>query len=306
MRPQCSTAQEVIRRIAVRQHGVAARQQLLRAGLSRDEVRRRVRAGLLIRVFPGVYRVGHRAPSVLAHYMAAVLACGEGARLAEDAAAFLLDLRRRPPPRPVVSTLTYRRIEGIETRRRRNGDDVDTVTVSGVPATSPARTLVDLAASLREPELARACHEAQIKHGVTPEQIEAVLARRRNTSGADSLRRILRGETRVTLSRLEAKFLVRLKQRGLPLPQTNSVAGSHYVDCRWPDQRVTVELDGFRFHNTRHSWEQDRHREREARARGDEFRRYTWLDVDEAPEPMLDDLQSILPPPLRNLSCSPR
>ena len=65
------------------------------------------------------------------------------------------------------------------------------------------------------------------------------------------------------------------RKNGLALPETNRVAGGRRVDCRWPERRLTVELDGYRYHRSRHAWEQDRRREREARARGDEFRRYT-------------------------------
>ena len=71
-------------------------------------------------------------------------------------------------------------------------------------------------------------------------------------------------------------------------------AGCRRVDCRWPDRRLTVELDGYRFHRSRHAWERDRRREREARARGDEFRRYTYGDVVEAPEHVLAELQVLL------------
>jgi hypothetical protein len=67
-----------------------------------------------------------------------------------------------------------------------------------------------------------------------------------------------------------------------------------YIDCRWPQLRVTVELDSYRYHHTRYAWEQERQREREARARGDEFRRYTWRDVSEMPDPMLADLRELL------------
>jgi hypothetical protein len=81
-----------------------------------------------------------------------------------------------------------------------------------------------------------------------------------------------------------------LRSENLPLPITNKPAGGHRVDCRWPEHRLTVELDGYRFHNSRHSWEQDRRREREARARGDYFRRYTYGDVFEHPRPMLAEL----------------
>ncbi len=70
--------------------------------------------------------------------------------------------------------------------------------------------------------------------------------------------------------------------------------GSKYVDCRWEDPPLTVELDSYRFHNTRHSWEQDNRRRREARARGDKFCRYTWADVFEDRAPMLDELGLLL------------
>jgi hypothetical protein len=63
------------------------------------------------------------------------------------------------------------------------------------------------------------------------------------------------------------------------------------VDLRWPEYGLTVELDSYRFHNTRHAWEQDRRREREARARGDDFRRYTYGDV-ERPAAMLRELRA--------------
>jgi hypothetical protein len=116
--------------------------------------------------------------------------------------------------------------------------------------------------------------------------------------GAAKLRRVLRGDVRVTLSRLEAGFVKLLGQAGLPPPQTNRLAGGRRVDCRWPEYRLTVELDGYRYHHSRHAWEEDRRREREARARarGDEFRRYTYGDVLETPRLMLRELRALPPP----------
>jgi hypothetical protein len=74
----------------------------------------------------------------------------------------------------------------------------------------------------------------------------------------------------------------------------NRPAGGRRVDCRWPAHPVTVELDSYRFHHSRHAWEQDRRREREARARGDEFRRDTWGDVFELPALMLAELSGLV------------
>jgi hypothetical protein len=108
------------------------------------------------------------------------------------------------------------------------------------------------------------------------------------------LRAVLRGEFRVTLSKLEKRFLSVLRRAGLPLPRTNRPAGGRRVDCRWPELHLTVELDSYRYHHSRHAWEQDRRREREAYARGDEFRRYTYRDVLEGPELMLAELPGLL------------
>ena len=85
-----------------------------------------------------------------------------------------------------------------------------------------------------------------------------------------------------------------LRDAHLPQPVTNKSAGGRRVDCRWPDHRLTVELDGYRYHHSRHAWEQDRRREREARARGDEFRRYTFGDVFEDSRLMLSELRGLL------------
>ena len=107
-------------------------------------------------------------------------------------------------------------------------------------------------------DLARAFHEAEVRHGTTPAQVEAVLERRPNSPGAAKLRAVLRGDAPVTLSRLEKRFLVLLRE--------------------------------------------DRRRERQARARGDEFRRYTWGDVYEQPEPTPAEMRALLPatPPVRS------
>jgi hypothetical protein len=292
MDPQGRTVEQKLAWMATRAHGIVDWWELRDAGISATEVRGRVRKGVLIREFPGVYRVGHRAPTVESSYLAAVRACGKGAVLSGRAAAYLWGLIKGAMPRPEVVTGTERRIEGITTRRTRGA--VEATTWRGISVTTVARTLVDLAAVLSAEDLARTCHEAGVRYETTPRQVEAVLARRPNTKGAGKLREVLRGEVHVTLSKLERRFLERLREAGLPLPQTNRPAGGRRVDCRWPEHRLTVELDGYRYHSSRHAWELDRRREREARARGDEFRRYTFGDVEEWPQWMLGELWTLL------------
>jgi very-short-patch-repair endonuclease len=194
----------------------------------------------------------------------------------------------------VVITTSQRRIEGVKAQRSRRLDPADVTVFRAIPVTTVPRTLVELRAELPVDALARACHEAGVRHGVTPKAVEAVLERRPNSPGARKLRRIIHGEVRVTLSKLEGRFLEHMRAERFPFPITNRPAGGRRVDCRWPEHRLTVELDGYQFHNSRYSWEQDRRREREARARGDDFRRYTNHDVFEDPRLMLAELRSFL------------
>jgi len=291
---------EIVARIASRQHGVVTRWQLLAAGISAGSIEKRLGKGSLIRVFPGVYRVGHVAPSLEADYMAAVLACGEGAVLSGRAAARLLGvIRSSPAPRPEVTAPKARHVEGVITHHERGGTR-EATTWQAIPVTTPARTLVDLAGVVHPGELSRAVHEAGIHHGTTPEEVEEVLGRRPKAKGAAALRNVLWGEQGRTLSGLEREFLRMLRKHHLPLPMTNRLAGGRLVDCRWPERKLTVELDSYRYHRSRHAWELDRKREREAYARGDQFRRFTWGDIVENPASTLRELRTILSgPPIR-------
>jgi very-short-patch-repair endonuclease len=289
--------------MASRSHGVVTRRELLAVGVTSDEIVHRIRTGSLIAVFRGVYRVGHKAPSLEARYMAAVKAAGEGAVLSGLAAAHLFALVKGTAPPPEVDAPTERQIKGVKTRRRRLDGRYKTIW-RGIPTTTVPRTVVDLSSLLPLPELAQAFHEASVRYRTTPDQVEAAINGR--VPGAEKLRRVLRGDAHVTLSKLERAFLRLLRIEGLPLPVTNRPASGRYVDCRWPDHNLTVELDSYRYHNTRHAWERDRRREREAYARGDQFRRFTYGDVTERPQSVLAELRPLLTPPeSRAASCSP-
>ncbi len=294
MRHLDGTVEAILGRLAFSAYGVVRRRELLHCGISLRQIRTRLETGALLVEYPGVYRVGHRAPSVESSYLAAVYACGDGALLSGRAAGYLLALIKGKPPPPEVIAPNDHNIDGIATSRYRSLHRSEAMKWRNIPVTTVARTLVDLAPVLSLDDLARACHEAGVKYGTTPKHVEAVLARRRTAPGAAHLRAVMTGDARVLLSKLESGFIALLREDELPLPQTNRPAGGYRVDCRWPKHRLTAELDSFRYHNSRHSWEQDRRREREARARGDEFRRYTWADVFEDSAWMRADLRALL------------
>ena len=148
---------------------MVARRHLLAAGVTERMIERRLENGALILEHPGVYRVGHAAPSAATSYVAAVLACGDDAKLSGLPGAWLWSLISGKPPPPEVSAPIKRNVSGIRTRRRRLHPQECTLH-RGIPITSVPLTLLDITPSLPQFELGRACHEAGVKYRTTPAQ----------------------------------------------------------------------------------------------------------------------------------------
>ena len=157
MRGQARTREvdRAIVALAERQHGKVARRQLLGLGLGMKAIDYRVQTGELRVDYRGVYSLGHHPNSRESRWMAAVLYSGESAALSHWSAASLL--RMRPGTGP-LSHVTCPRRRASNTRIRmhhaRLPDDEITVE-QGIPTTTPARTLLDLAPLLPSPILAR-------------------------------------------------------------------------------------------------------------------------------------------------------
>lgn len=225
MRPKVNSVDRELARMAGAAHGVVTRAELLDAGIAVGAIKRRVHSGALLPVHRGVYRVGHRAPSTEASYLAAVRACGPRAVCSGCAAGYLLSLIKGAAPPPEVTAPTQRRVPGVRTRRSSRLEPRDTSICRGVPVVNVPWALVDLATVLAPDALARACHEAGVRYRTTPADVEAVLLRRPGSAGTRRLREILGGDFHLTLSKLEARFLERLHENGLPLPETNRPVG---------------------------------------------------------------------------------
>ena len=103
MQPRDPTVEQTLARLARASHGVVARAELVRAGVTPEEIKQRVRRGALLREHRAVYR-GHRPPRVEARYMAAVRACGDGALLSGPWAALLLGVLKGATPPPEVTS----------------------------------------------------------------------------------------------------------------------------------------------------------------------------------------------------------
>lgn len=216
-----STPDRVIARIAASQHGHVTRSQLLDAGFDRNAIAHRVRTGRLVRRHRGVYAVGHPPPSPHARAMAAVLACGRGAALSHRAAA-LWGLTRWPQPwrSPPPPTAAWR---GSAPTARGTSDRV--TTHYGIPTTTPARTLLDLAPILAPASLTRAVNDARLRHLVSLDDLHPAITRRLDLGRTEAS----------TRSVFEDAFLAFVDRLGLPRPEVNQrVAATRSTCCGDP------------------------------------------------------------------------
>ena len=278
-------------RIADRQYGRVTVAQLIEAGVGHDRIRRWVADGRLRREHVGVYALGHPDPSARGVYLAAALACGAGAVVSHLAAGHLLGVRRGGMPRPEVTIAvdSGRRRPGIVIHRSRL-PVLDVATLDGIELTTVPRVLLDLAPRTTPEELTRMSHEAWVRHGTGPREIEACIARNPRKPGAAKLRRAMVAD--VTLSELERGFAELLRAHGLPAARTNVDVRGDKVDCHWPRLGLTVELHGYRFHASRQAFEADL-----ARRRRSNHVAYSYGDVFERPRATAADLAPRLATP---------
>src|SRR5207302_272317 len=247
--------------LAARQHGVVSHRQLIEIGLGRGAIERRVAAGRLHRVHRGVYAVGHPAIGGRGRWMAAVLRYAPGAVLSHRDAAALHGLRPNSRRDIDVTALARRRqIAGITLHQVRSLHLDDCAQVDGIPVTSIARTLFDLAEPLRRRDLARVFDEAERLRIFDLRAVEEVCERNRGRRGLPRVSALLADarEPALTRSELERLFLELCRDHGLPAPAMNVMVAGFEVDAWWPGSSLIVELDGFAFHNTRGAFERDR------------------------------------------------
>lgn len=287
--------------LAARQWGVVARRQLLDAGLSPTVVRSRVRGGRLVVLHRGVYAVGHDRLRSEGHWLAAVLAVGPEAVLSHRDAAGLHGLR----------PANHRRVDVTTTDRGRNGgpsiaihlarslDARDATTVAGIPVTTVARTLVDLAGIVPRDHLAKAIRQAEAMRTFDLRAVEAALARTRtrNGRGHRALTAAIEEHAALGLSAtdsvLEDAFLRLLRDTGLPRPRTNTLVEGFRVDACWPAHRLAVELDGWAHHRDRRAFERDRERDAALTAAGWRVVRFTHAHVVRRPDRVAHTLRRL-------------
>jgi hypothetical protein len=270
-----------IAELAERQESVVAVWQLKPLGYHPEALLRRARAGRLHRVFRGVYAVGHRKLSQRGYWMAAVLACGPDAVLSHGHAAALWDLRKPPQTRAIDVTVPGRRRRGQKGIRVHNVVSLhpeDRDLRHGIPVTSVHRTLLDLATVPGPQQLRLSVEAAERWERFDLRKLEALLDRHRGRPGTRALRKAVAavsGPPPDLRSGLEAVFLPIVRDAGLPDPLMNVLVEGFLVDAHWPKRRLVVEIDSYKWHRTRRSFEDDRIRANRLQATGHLCLRFT-------------------------------
>jgi hypothetical protein len=260
--------------LADAQHGVVSRPQLLNAGLTAREIDRRMQAKRLRQIHRGVYAVGHRALRAEGRWMAATLAVGGVLSHAAAAAAWEL--------RPTSAAAIEVTVRGDGGRDRRAGLRVHRSTTltpaqvtahrGGIPITTPARTIIDLAHRLRRRELEYIVDLADQRGLVDFDDL------RRATP--TSLKALLQDyDPPKTRSEHERRFLALCDAHKIPPPETNAIIEGVEVDFVWRARRLVVEVDGYRYHRSPSRFESDREKDVHLTTRGWRVLRFTWRQV---------------------------
>jgi predicted transcriptional regulator of viral defense system len=252
------------------QHVVFSLPQILELGLGAAAVQKRAALGRIHRVYRGVYSLV--PPELLSRegrFMAAVLACGEGAVLSHRSAAMLHGLLWSERAKidvtiPRRSGLKHR---GIDLHRSTTLTPADTTQVNNIPCTTVARTQLDIADVLNQRSVERAFDQADVLEVFDLRALEDQLARNATRPGAALIRTVLAehyiGST-PTWSEFEERFVGVCRSTGVPAPDVNVWItlddGERPIraDFVWWEQRIAIETDGHKTHRTPQAFERDR------------------------------------------------
>jgi very-short-patch-repair endonuclease len=265
---------------------VVARRQLQRLGLNHKAIWRRVDAGMLHPLHgTWVFAVGRNPLTRQGRYLAAVMACGPAAKLSHRAGGDLQRIRPADARPEVTVPEVSRRVPGVIVHRTRMLDPQDFTVVDSVPVTSVARTLLDLAGTLRPPDLEVVIDRAERLRLLDLTDVVDVLKRANGRKGADTLRRLVQAyELSNQRSKLERAFKRLLKTApDIRTPFFNALVDgerrTNEVDALWETERLAVQLDGFEWHHTRRDRETDAISDADLELVGYRVMRLTWDDA---------------------------
>jgi hypothetical protein len=274
--------------LARARHNVITRAELHALGLSDSGIQHRVDTGRLHRKYSSILAVGRPDLPLDGVFIAAVLACGPDAKLSHLSALRKWELRGGGTYRiDVTAPRSIKKKTGIRVHRPRSLDALDTTIVDGIPITSVAQTLLDVAAPAYRLNVGKLLHEAEVQRLLDMRAIWAVLARSPRAPGARRLDWASREEVPFTRSELEEAALSLFRSFSVPEPETNEWVWDGEklveVDFLWRKLGLIVEVDGGRYHSTRWRRRQDAAKTAALRAQGWTVIRFADVEINGTP-----------------------
>lgn len=279
---------DLVAKIAAEQDGVVTARQCLAAGMRWDEITLRYRTGAWRGVFRGVYFVHRDQPSNRARIRAGLLSLGPTAIATLTSAATLHGLPY-PPEDPAVHASVPPERNRLDQPgllvRQLVVPDSDCVEVDGMRATSPARTLADLALRLNRPDTVSMLDGALHQQIISDEDLLLITAMVRRRRGAVRARRRLAEVDGRAASPLETRIRLVCTDGGVPPEEVQYPVTDGYghvvaiADLAWPSRKLIVEVDGRLVHATPEAIYHDRRRQNELAAKGWTVIRFTWADL---------------------------
>ena len=289
-------------RLAEKQHGAFSRFQIMERGATVSAINWRLGKGRWDLALPSVYRITGTPRSWQAHLMEACLWAGPEAAISHRSAAFLWRLPGFSP-REVELSSPYpaHGIASIRAHEVTNLTEFDIAGREGIPVTTLERTLIDIGSVVPEETVARALDDCLRRRATTLEVLGWTLDRLggHGRRGAGVLRDLLQARSRddrVVESELEARLWNLLRRAGLPLPRKQHELrdGERTVrlDFAYPEQKLALETDGYRYHSLRPDWERDLTRRNWLTQRGWKVLHFTWETLRRSPAKVVADVRA--------------
>jgi very-short-patch-repair endonuclease len=274
--------ERAINGVARAQHGAIARRQLRAIGLGDNGITGWLARGRLQRMFRGVFMVGPLRGD-RCEEAAAVLACATPAWVSHASVAYMLGLLDTRPDEVHLTTARSVRRAGITVHRSQLQPD-EVTQVEGIPATTPTRTIIDLAPRT---DLEHLLAQAYAKHLTSRQKLLSLSARYPSRPGVPTLRALLDATPARTRSKPERNLLALIRNARLPEPRVNTRLHGWEVDFFWPEHRLVVEVDALSTHTSPRDFERDRRKDAELTLRGYTVIRVTRRQIVEEPEAVI-------------------
>jgi hypothetical protein len=290
-------------------HGVFARDDAVRFGATHRMIRWRILSGRWEEMYPGVYRNVGAPHTWRQRMLAACVSCGALAVASHRAAAELRMLAgvERGAIETSVPRGKRQHRKGIVIHEVSSLPRVDVTIVDAIPVTTVTRTLIDLGAVVPADQLEEALDDALRRSLTTISRLRWRLAElaRSGRSGVGPIRNLLDAResgAATPQSILETRFRRLLRRAGLPppIPQYEVRAAGRLlaiVDFAYPDIKLAIEVDGYRWHSGRARWEHDLARRNRLTVRGWRIVHFTSADLTRNSEHLIETVASTLAEP---------